>query len=110
MPDFDSTFNVGKHIRFVPQNQSRLIPYAFWEDCSMPEWPEDVWTMLLQSVLICGDRVMADPRYLHLLFLKDSVLMQQWMFLPLMNGRQHKGHLPTSPTDKINFLGPILYI
>ena len=37
MPDFDSTFVVGKHIHFVPQDQIRLISYAFWEDCSKPE-------------------------------------------------------------------------
>ena len=49
------TFDVGKHIRFVPPFQETEVDKYFMhfeKIAASLKWPEDVWTVLLQSVLI----------------------------------------------------------
>ena len=50
-----ATFDVGKHIRFVPPFQETEVDKYFMhfeKIAASLKWPEDVWTVLLQSVLI----------------------------------------------------------
>ena len=53
--DVGSTFDVGKHIHFVPPFQETEVDKYFMhfeKIAASLKWPEDVWTVLLQSVLI----------------------------------------------------------
>jgi len=48
-------FDVGKHVRFVPPFQETDINKYFMhfeKIASSLKWPEDVWTVLLQSVFV----------------------------------------------------------
>ena len=48
-------FNISKHIWFVPRFQEREIDKCFlhYEKVATSlEWPWDIWTLLLQSVLV----------------------------------------------------------
>ena len=50
-----ASFDVGKHIRFVPPFQETEVDKYFMhfeKIAASLKWPEDVWTVLLQSVLI----------------------------------------------------------
>ena len=53
--DVGYTFDVGKHIHFVPPFQETEVDKYFmhFENIAASlKWPKDVWTVLLQSVLI----------------------------------------------------------
>ena len=55
VPHFDSNFDIGRHIRFVPPFQETKVDNYFMhfeKIVTSLKWPEDVWTILLQSVLI----------------------------------------------------------
>ena len=48
-------FDVGKHIRFVPPFQESEVDKYFMHFEKLAtslKWPEDVWTVLLQSVFV----------------------------------------------------------
>ena len=48
-------FDVGKHIRFVPLFQESEVDKYFMhfeKVATSLKWPEDVWTVLLQSVFV----------------------------------------------------------
>ena len=48
-------FDISKHVRFVPPFQEREIDKYFLhfeKVATSLEWPKDIWTFLLQSVLV----------------------------------------------------------
>jgi len=50
-----SAFDISKHIRFVPPFQENEVDKYFLhfeKVATSLEWPKDVWTLLLQSVLV----------------------------------------------------------
>ena len=53
-PDVSTTFDVSKHIRFVPQFQEKEVDKYFLhfeKVVTSLAWPKEVWMVLLQSVL-----------------------------------------------------------
>ena len=51
----EAPFDVGKHVRFVPPFQETEVDkyYMHFEKiASSLKWPEDVWTVLLQSIFV----------------------------------------------------------
>lgn len=51
----ESQFDISKQIRFVPPFQEKEVDKYFLhfeKVATSLEWPKDVWTLLLQSVLV----------------------------------------------------------